>query len=388
MIVNRLGRRTKGVALVALIGGLGAVVSTVSAGPAAADPPDGFPDQPTCVEWPTNGWESGALPAGVALDDLDGVVAGAVADDRPSQSLVVIHGGRSVYEWYDSDVGPTTIQPSFSVSKSFTSTMIGLLVDEGTLDLDTPAPVPEWADPTDPRHAITLRNLLHMSSGLEWNEGPGDYAGLFQAPDAGAFVASRPLVAPPGTQYRYSTGTTTLISRIIAQKTTSYGDDYQALLDDMLFEPLGITPASVLFDPIGVWFGGSHTNTTTRNFAKLGLLYLRGGVWEDERFLSEDWIDFVRTPSATNPGYGGHFRLHDDGRFSMRGLFSQSVYIAPDLDLVVAVNNGAASPEAVAALFEGASVPPCPPQPNGFADVGAVATERARRCSITACAGN
>ena len=128
---------------------------------------------------------------------------------------------------------------------------------------------------------------------------------------------------------------------------------------ERLFTPLGIDAVGLAFDGTGVWYGGSQANMATRDFARLGLLYLRGGVWEDEPLLPDGWAEFVRTPSPTNDGYGAQFWVEGGGRFSMVGLFGQRVLIAPDLDLVVAVNNSAASTGEVAALFEAAARPEC-----------------------------
>lgn len=325
---------------------------------------DAFPDQLECVAWPTNGWPKGALPDGVDRADLDDIAARSAANPTAWQSFVVIHGGKVVYEWYDAGTNAATIRPSFSVSKSITATMAGLLIDDGLLSLDGPAPVPEWSDPGDPRHAISLRNLLNMASGLEWDESYSfaddtDIIQMLASADTGGYVANKPLVAPPGTEHRYSTGTTTLIARIMAQATGKSGPAFRALMDERLFNPLGISNVEVQFDQIGTWFGGGGTNMATRDFAKLGLLYLRDGVWEDEQLLPDGWAEYVRTPAPTNSGYGAQFWIRDSGRFEMIGLYGQSVLIAPDLDLVVAVANSGASTYEVASLFEAAATPSC-----------------------------
>src|SRR5256714_2040440 len=117
-----------------------------------------------CVAWPTQGWPTGPLPAGVDAASVEAAGTQMVGPNA-GDSVVVIHGGRLVYEKYADGVTANSILPSFSVSKSFTSTMVGLLVDDGRLKLDDRAPIREWSDPADPRHAITLRNILNMSSG-------------------------------------------------------------------------------------------------------------------------------------------------------------------------------------------------------------------------------
>ena len=302
-----------------------------------------LPRQLKCVPWPTHGWPTGPLPSGV-----DSAAVGAAANEMVGpgrgDSVVVIHGGRLVYERYAPGVTADSILPSFSVSKSFTSTMIGLLVDRGRLELDDRAPIAEWSAQTDPRRSITLRNLLNMSSGLQWTEDyfnfQSDVVQMIVSGDESRYVIAKPLEFTPGTRWRYSTGDTAVLGRIIADTVRVSGDGYLAYLHNQLFDPLGINPVQAGFDAAGRWRAGWLTNTTTRNFAKLGLLYLRNGRWENKRFLSSKWVDFVRTPSPAYSGYGGQFWLNSDGTFEMIGLYGQSVHIIPDLDLIIAVNNG------------------------------------------------
>ena len=302
-----------------------------------------LPRQLKCVPWPTHGWPTGPLPLGV-----DAAVVRAAGNEMVGRgrgdAVVVVHGGRVVYEQYAPGVMADSILPSFSVSKSFTSTMIGLLVGRGRLKLDDRAPIPEWSARTDPRRAITLRNLLNMSSGLQWTEeyfnGQSDVVQMVVSGDESRYAIAKPLAFTPGTRWHYSTGDTAVLGRIIADTARVSGNTYRAYLHRQLFDPLGINPVDPGFDGAGRWRAGWWTNTTTRNFAKLGLLYLRDGMWENKRFLSSKWVDFVRTPSPAFSGYGGQFWLNNDGSFEMIGLFGQSVHIIPDLDLIIVVNNG------------------------------------------------
>ena len=150
-----------------------------------------LPPQGDCVPWPTESWPTGPLPEGVdatAVAELGERMVGPGGGD----SVVVIHGGRLVYENYAEDVTAEDIMPSFSMSKSFTSTVIGLLVDDGLLALDERAPIPEWESPDDPRHVITLRNILNMSSGLQWYEsytdGASDVIQMVLSPDSAGYA--------------------------------------------------------------------------------------------------------------------------------------------------------------------------------------------------------
>ena len=343
---------------------LGITVSPVSA-QTDGDGLAPLPTQATCVPWPTQGWPTAPVSPGVdpaAVDALGAQMVGPGAGD----SVVVVHAGRLVYERYADGLGPENFLPSFSISKSFVATLVGMLVDDGVLALDQRAPIDEWGDPDDPRHEITIRHLLHMSSGLLWNEVYGDESAdpfqLQQAGDHVAFVTERPLEAVPGTSFRYSTGDTAVLAGAIARVLGVSGPSYDALIRSRIFDPMGMDPALPGFDDLGVWRGGSTTITTTRNYAKLGLLYLRGGVWDGQQLLSRQWVDFVRTPGLV-PTYGAHFWLRGDDRFAMIGLLGQGVEIVPRLDLVVAVNNNPqrdAHIDAMVSLFQNAQAPECP----------------------------
>jgi CubicO group peptidase (beta-lactamase class C family) len=312
-----------------------------------------LPQQLRCVPWPTHDWPTGPLPVGVDAAAVHAAGDAVVSRGRQA-AVVVIHGGRLVYEQYAPGVTPDSILQSFSISKSFISTVIGLMVDRGQLQLDDRAVLPEWSARADPRRAITLRNLLNMSSGLKWNEDyynvHSDVVQMIASGDESGYAIARPLELTPGTQWRYSTGDAAALGRIIANTAGVAGEQYRAYLHKQLFDPLGITPVDLGFDASGRWRAGWWTNTTTRNFAKLGLLYLRDGVWENKRFLSAKWVDFVRTPSPAHDGYGGQFWLHRDGIFEMIGLYGQSVHVIPRLDLIIAVNNGTSDDQMVQAF--------------------------------------
>jgi CubicO group peptidase (beta-lactamase class C family) len=336
---------------------------------------DDYPEQPAGVPFPTEEWPTGVLPGRIDPAAIDTAVDRAFgADDAAArvQSIVVVNGGRIVYERYHPLDGPETVLPSFSVAKSFTSAVIGLLVSDGELALDEPPDVPEWQGRRDPRQAITLRDLLQMSSGLQWDEvyeAGADPLEMLGARDAAAYVAAKPLESEPGTVFEYSTGTTALLAGIAAD---ALGGCRPAIryLNRRLLEPLGITSARLHRDPGGCWYGGLGADMRTRDFARFGLLYLRGGSWDGEQILPTTWIDETRVPAATNPEYGLQWWLERDGSsFRAEGLFGQRIVVVPGLDLVVAVNSTAGGDPytliaTVVALFAGQPPPPVP-APDG-----------------------
>ena len=178
-----------------------------------------------------------------------------------------------------------------------------------------------------------------------------------------------------------------MLGRIIADTAGVSGDAYKAYLHQRLLDPLGINPVNIGLDAAHRWRAGWQTDTTTRNFAKLGLLYLRDGVWENKQFLSSSWVDFVRTPSPAYSGYGGQFWLDNDGSggFRMVGLYGQTVHIIPDLDLIVAVNNGGGD-AAMVDLFRNAEAPSCGAGARGrrrLAERGPARLRRRSMCSRT-----
>ena len=298
---------------------------------------------PTGDVFPGAEWATADLPADVdqaALDAAVDVAFGAPDAASRVQSIVVVRGGEIVYERYHPLDTADEIMNSYSVSKSFTSAVIGLLVGDGLLDVDERAPIEAWADPADPRHEITLEHLLHMASGLEWTEeysATSQALAMLQSEDASAYVASFPLEAEPGTMFDYSTGTTAILAGI-AIDTLGGVDEFEDYLQERLLDPLGITSTELLRDGSGRWFGGLGANHTTRDFARFGLLFLNDGIWDGERILPEGWVEYSHTPSPSNESYGAQWWLAAGNAFEARGLFGQFIHVNPDHDLVIAIN--------------------------------------------------
>ena len=196
-----------------------------------------LPAQPADVAWPTEQWPEGELSPGAAKT-LDPLLDKAFDDDSAiaiTYAVLIVQHGRLVFERYHGalehfDRAPTPVDAStpllsWSMAKSVQHAVVGLLVGDGRLDLDTPAAVPEWSNPSDPRHAITLRQLLAMRDGLDWTE---DYVDdrvsdviqmLFgdHQSDMAHFAADRPLAAPPDTRFNYSSGTSNIVSGVVAR---------------------------------------------------------------------------------------------------------------------------------------------------------------------------
>lgn len=315
---------------------------------------------PASIAWPDGDLvEDRSLPAGVDAAALQ--AASDWAFDRPTPqqttlSLLVIHKGRIIHERYAPGVDMTTRTRTWSTAKSIAVTLIGILADQGKLHLDEPLGF-EWlpkalSPEADPRNAITLRNVLNMSSGLY----PIDNGGMEYATGSGmsywAGASSvrgalhKALVREPGTVWDYENYETLLA---VYKMKQALGDS-QAYLEfprKALLDRIGMRNTLLSTDRFGDFILSSQVYTNARDLGRFGLLYLNGGVWNGERIISQEWIDFVRTPApstaATGNFYGGQFWLVPDDRkdevpadaYSTAGNRGQYVIIDPSHELVI-----------------------------------------------------
>ena len=316
-----------------------------------------FPAQEASTPWPTTAWPRGEAPEAV---DLEGLLDELFAADGPyatTNAAVIIHRGRLVGERYAGvreffDRPPEPVDESsplvsWSMAKSMTQALASMLIEEGRLSLDEAPGTKGW-DASDPRSMITLRQMLQMRDGLAWTEvyelgeesdviemlyGSGDQ-------DVAAYVAARPLAKEPGSTYAYSSGTTNLISAAIADRV-GHGEAYKAFMSERLFTPLGMSTAYPTMDAQGVFIGSSYVHATARDFAKFGLLYLRGGIWEGEQLVPASAVELARSPSGYDPDndhcYSHHWWIPRGpyGAFSALGFEGQSIDLVPMLDLVM-----------------------------------------------------
>jgi CubicO group peptidase (beta-lactamase class C family) len=274
---------------------------------------------------------------------IDDAVDLAFAHGEPKRlrAVVIVYGGKLIYERYspNKEDGPGKIMPSYSLAKSFTSALVGVLVRNGRLDVYAPAPIPAWNAEGDRRGKITLDDLLRMSSGLNWSRArypdpASDLSRMLAADDAAAYVIAKRSARSPGTEFAYNEGNTMLINRIQADQVGS-GYAFREFMRMELLDKIGINRIDMMLDPQGVWFGAISADTTIRNFAKFGLLYLRDGVWDGERILPEGWVDYSRTPSKSNAEYGAGWwlDLERPGIFYAIGIRGQVIAVDPAHDL-------------------------------------------------------
>jgi CubicO group peptidase (beta-lactamase class C family) len=289
----------------------------------------------------------------------------AVAETR---ALVIMQGGRVIAERYAPGYGPDTRLISWSMAKSVTAVLVGMMVADGRLALDEPAIVPEWQTPRDGRANITLRHLLHMSSGLDHTEMAEGSVEIFDADtprmlfldgreDVARYAESRPLEAVPGKKFEYSSATSHILADIMTRSLTDSKDPVvrrDAMLEyarGRLFEPLGMTSFMPEFDRSGTMLGGSMMHATARDWAKFGEFLRNNGSVRAAQMMPTSWTRFMRAPSKTDSSYGGHLwlnRTRNDGRdqvlfpgkapsdvFAALGHLGQFVVVSPQHRLTI-----------------------------------------------------
>jgi CubicO group peptidase (beta-lactamase class C family) len=274
-------------------------------------------------------------------------------------AFVVTWRGRVIGERYAPGISASTPLESWSMGKSLTATLLGILIKQGIYDLRQPAPIPEWKDKYDPRAKITIADILHMSSGLRIRapQDP-DYDPAGAYPDhlylytggmnSFRYAATRPLQWPPGTVGRYRNTDPVLANYLVRLGVEKLKQEYLSFPQRALFDKIGIRTMVMETDPYGNFLTQGYEYASARDWAQLGNLYLRDGVWNGERILPEGFVKFVSTLAPAwkadgRPIYGGFFWLNGDGRFAvpkdayyMAGAGGQYTLIVPSHELVVA----------------------------------------------------
>jgi CubicO group peptidase (beta-lactamase class C family) len=282
---------------------------------------------------------------------------------RTTKAVIVVRDGRVIAERYAPGYGIDTPLLGWSVTKSVTNALLGILVSHGRLDMQAPMPIAAWADPKDPRHAITPDNLLRMNSGLDIGQSmmasasaafdPTAYMVFGGERDMAGFAEKAPIKASPGSRWNYTNGNTLLLSRLIRDYVGGTPAAVMAFAHRVLFDKLGMQHVTLEFDQTGTPIGSSHMYASARDWAKFGLLFLNDGVVGGERLLPEGWVDYsaTQTPGSGQYGYGAGFWTNRGGgegadyriahgipadAFMARGSGGQYIVIVPSQRLVVA----------------------------------------------------
>jgi CubicO group peptidase (beta-lactamase class C family) len=273
-------------------------------------------------------------------------------------AFVVTWKGRLIGERYGKGITARTSLESWSMGKSVTATLMGILVKQGEYKLSQPAPIPEWQGEGDPRAKIRIADLLNMSSGLRIKaplDPDYDPAGTYPdhlylytgAVNSFHYAATRPLQWPPGTVGRYHNTDPVLINYLVRLALEKRGEEYLSFPQRALFDKIGIRTMVIETDPFGNFLTQGYDFMSGRDWARLGNLYLQDGVWNGERILPEGYVKFVSTLAPAweadkRPIYGGFFWINGDGEypvpkeaFYMSGAGGQTALIIPSHDLVV-----------------------------------------------------
>ena len=281
------------------------------------------------------------LPGDSTLTARLAPIAKALVDDQAYNgtpfAFIVVHQDGVVAERYREGITADTRLLSWSMGKSFTNALVGIMAGDGLVDIHAPMDIPEWQG--DGRAAITLSDLMQMQSGLEWNENYGTRSDvnlmLHREEDMGLFALSKPLMAKPGTHWYYSSGSTNIIVRYLRGRFASE-EEFLQYIHERLFDPLGIDNPCFEPDMSGTPVGSSYLYATARDFARLGHMYLHDGCVGEERLLPEHWVEYTTTPASDSKGgYGACFWLNrsktypsaPEDMYSCQGHDGQMIFI-------------------------------------------------------------
>ncbi len=314
---------------------------------------------PQTQAWPMGDQLPDAFPAELSADKVNRAVDAAFASPAGMTAAVVVTWkGRIIAERYAPGITARTPLESWSMGKSVTAALLGVLIQRGDYGLWQQAPIPEWQTPGDPRAKIRIADLLRMSSGLRIRAPyDPDYDPAGPYPDhlylytgtvnSFHYAATRPLQWPPNTVGRYRNTDPVLVNYLIRLAVEKRGGNYASFPQQALFDRLGVRSMVIEADPFGNLLTQGYDLACARDWARLGNLYLNDGVWNGKRILPPGYVKFVSTLAPAwladgRPLYGGFFWINGDGAlpvpkeaYYMAGAGGQYTMIIPSHDLVV-----------------------------------------------------
>jgi CubicO group peptidase (beta-lactamase class C family) len=316
--------------------------------------------------WPTEGWRT-STPEEQGMDSqkLALMLKAVKRQKLDLHSLLVIRHGYIVSETYYKSYNKNTKHTLYSCTKSFVSTLVGIAIDQGYIDsIELPVlgffPDLTIQNRDERKEAMTIADLLTMRSGLDWPEGDPVYQEMYRSRDWANFVLDKPMAEQPGSQFVYCSGCSHVLSTIVQQGT---GQDALDFAEKTLLAPLGITGVDWEMDAEGIPIGGWGLQLTPRDMAKLGYLYLHDGLWDGQQIVSVEWVraatqKYTETDSTIGLGYGYQWWTYPSyGAYAALGRDGQTIFVAPDLDLVVVTTAQVNGHDALFALIEEYVVP-------------------------------
>jgi len=266
-------------------------------------------------------------------------------DSLKTRSILVIYNDIIIAEKYATGFDKHSPILGWSMTKSVLATLFGILQKKGKTDLQNMHLFYEWEN--SERSSISLSDLLQMKSGLEWEENYDKISDvtqmLFLEKDMSKKQLNKPMSYRLGEHFNYSSGTSNLLSGYLRNQFKTH-QEYLDFPIKQLYDKLGMSSMMIETDLSGNYVASSYGWANTRDWAKLGLLYLHQGNWFGEQIIDESWVDYVSTPNGVSDGlYGAHFWLNAGGNrpdvpkdmYAMEGYQGQMVFIIPSKNLVV-----------------------------------------------------
>ena len=315
-----------------------------------------LPD-PATQAWPLGDLQAYATFPEVNQRKLDDALNWAISpNDQNTRALVVVYRGKIIGERYTGGFGKDTPQISWSQGKSITAALIGILVENDEISLNDPAPIAEWQGTQDPRRQIMVRDLLNMSSGLEFTnfgrERPDAWSAsnehlriYFDGINVFEHAVNQPLELSPGSQFRYRNSDPLTLGRIIRQTVEAKGENYLQFPQSALFDRIGARNFVLETDAWGNFIMTGYDYGSAWDWARFGLLHLWDGEFNGERVLPDGWVDFISSPAPGDPtlSYGGLFWINRGGQmdqvphdaFWPSGAMGQMTVVIPSADMVI-----------------------------------------------------
>jgi len=287
--------------------------------PACVEPE---PANPETVEWPMGDLNAEAsFPSEIDEAKLEEALDKEFSEPDPekprrARAVVVVYKGRIIAERYAPGFHKDMPMHGWSMTKSITSGLVGILVGQGAFSVNEPAPISGWRQPGDPHGKITVDHLLHMSAGFDFHHDVSPFGqrqqALFGAIDSTKYSIECALEVEPGSRWEYANANPHSLWKIIRDTFNGRDEDYLKFPRRALFNKIGMRTALIEPDPYGNFIGTSFGWASARDWARFGLLYLNDGVWKGERILPEGWVDYTRTPApaAEYKHYGALFWLN------------------------------------------------------------------------------
>lgn len=298
----------------------------------------------TALSFPYGNYIEDTIPNSVNAEKLNSAMDFAM-NCKGTRSAMVIYKGQIIGEQYADGFDENSKHLGWSISKSITNTLYGVLVKKGIVTLDES---PNFANWTGQKQEIKIDDLLQMNSGLEWEEEYYDLSSvtrmLFNNDDLGAYAANAEIEFKPAEHWEYSSGTSNILSEVM-EKRIGNQDAYWIFPYMELFNKIGATSMTLEADASGTYVGSSYAWATTRDWARLGQLYLNDGLWNEERILPEGWVEYSTTPAEGSEGiYGAQIWLNTTGKYlegcpkdlyNFGGFNGQNITMIPSKDLVI-----------------------------------------------------